>query len=322
MKITRTTEQRNVEMSKVYQDTLLELLETNEEVVVCDADLVGAIGLSSVFSKFTERCINMGICEANMMSAAAGMSLTGKIPFIHSLAPFAIRRLFDQLYLSGAYQKANVRIFGSDPGFWAAYNGGTHTSVEDIALARVIPDVTVLAPADAVQFQWILRETAEKYGMFYIRAGRHRKLYDLYEPGSTFEIGKGIVLSEGADVVIFAIGEMIKESLDAKVRLEEMSISVSVVDMFTIKPLDKELVKRTIQGKKVVVVAENHSIIGGLGSAIAEVMAENGTPALLSRIGIQDHFGEVGTAEYLQEKFKLKSDDIVNAVKELIGNQS
>lgn len=314
MNIVRTSEQRNVEMSKIYQDTMLELLETNDEVVICDADLVGAIGLSSVFKKHMNRCINMGICEANMMGAAAGMSLTGKIPFIHSLAPFAIRRLFDQLYLSGAYQKANVRIFGSDPGFWAAYNGGTHTSVEDIALARVIPNVTVLAPADAVQFQWILREIAKQYGMFYVRAGRHRKLLDIYATGSTFEIGKGVVLCEGNDVVIFAIGEMLKEALDAKEILEKKSISVSVVDMFTIKPLDKELVKRIIQGKKVVVTAENHSIIGGLGSAIAEVMAENGTPALLARVGIQDHFGEVGTPEYLQAKFKLKSNDIVDAV--------
>lgn len=153
MNIVRTIEQRNIEMSKVYQDTMLELLETNGEVVICDADLVGAIGMTSVYNKHKDRCINMGICEANMMSAAAGMSLTGKIPFVHSLAPFAVRRLFDQLYLSGAYQKANVRVFGSDPGFWASYNGGTHTSVEDLALTRVIPNVTVLAPADAVQFQ-------------------------------------------------------------------------------------------------------------------------------------------------------------------------
>jgi transketolase len=322
MNVIRTSEQRNVEMSKVYQETLLELLETNEEVVICDADLVGAIGLSGVYEKHKDRCINMGICEANMMGAAAGMSLTGKIPFIHSLAPFAIRRLFDQLYLSGAYQKANVRIFGSDPGFWAAYNGGTHTSVEDLALARVIPDVTVLAPADAVQFQWILREIAGQYGMFYIRAGRHRKLLDIYAPGSTFEIGKGVVLAEGNDVAIFAIGEMIREALEAKEILEKNSISVSVIDMFTIKPLDRELVKKAIEGKKVVVTAENHSIIGGLGSAIAEVMAENGSLALLSRIGIQDHFGEVGTPEYLQEKFKLKANDIVHLVMKQMERKS
>ena len=319
MNISRAKQQRNIEMSKVYQDTMLSLLEENENVVLCDADLVGAIGLTSIYKEHSDRCMNIGICEANMMGMAAGMSLTGKIPFIHSLAPFAIRRLFDQLYLSGAYQKANVRIFGSDPGFWASFNGGTHTTVEDIALARVIPEVTVLAPADATQFQWILKEIANSYGIFYVRAARHRKLLDLYEPGSTFEIGKGVVVEDGSDIVIFAIGEMLKEALEAKKQLEQHKISVAVVDMFTIKPLDRSLVTKITEGKKLVVTAENHSIIGGLGSSIAEVMAENGVPCPLIRIGIRDHFGEVGTPDYLQSKFKLKASDIVSAVAEKLG---
>ena len=317
MAIVLAKEQRPIEMRAVYQRTLVEILRDNPQVVVMDADLVGASGTAKVFKEFPDRCINMGISEANMIGAAAGMSLVGKVPIIHTFAPFATRRVYDQLYLSGAYQKANLRIYGSDPGFTSGHNGGTHTSVEDLALMRAMPTATVLAPADATQFAWLLKETSKMHGIFYIRASR-KGLKDIYDPVSTFEIGKGVVLSEGSDVVIFAIGEMIEQALMAKDELEKSGVSVAVVDMFTVKPIDRELIERMIVGKKLVVTAENHSKIGGLGSATAEIMAENGSGVPLRRIAIQDRFGEVGLPDYLQKTYGLTKDDIIKAVKEVM----
>ncbi len=310
-------EQKPIEMRAVYQQALVEILRDNPQVVVMDADLVGASGTAKVFKEFPDRCINMGISEANMIGAAAGMSLVGKVPIIHTFAPFATRRVYDQLYLSGAYQKANLRIYGSDPGFTSGHNGGTHTSVEDLALMRAMPTATVLAPADAAQFAWLLKETAKLYGIFYMRASR-KGLKDIYDPASTFEIGKGVLLCEGSDVVIFAIGEMIEQALNAKDELEKTGVSVAVVDMFTVKPIDKELVEKMIVGKKLIITAENHSKIGGLGSAVAEIMAECGCNVPLRRVAIQDRFGEVGLPDYLQKTYGLTKDDIIKAVKEVI----
>jgi transketolase len=317
MAVVMAKEQKPIEMRAVYQQALVEILREHPQVVVMDADLVGASGTAKVFKEFPDRCINMGISEANMIGAAAGMSLVGKVPIIHTFAPFATRRVYDQLYLSGAYQKANLRIYGSDPGFTSGHNGGTHTSVEDLALMRAMPTATVLAPADATQFAWLLKETSKMHGIFYMRASR-KGLKDIYDPASTFEIGKGIVLSEGSDVVIFAIGEMIEQALLAKEELENSGVSVAVVDMFTVKPIDRDLIERMIIGKKLVVTAENHSKIGGLGSAVAEIMAESGCGVPLRRIAIQDRFGEVGLPDYLQKTYGLTKDDIIQAVKEVI----
>jgi len=317
MAIVLAKHQNPIEIRAVYQKVMFEILSDNPDVVVMDADLVGASGTAKLFKEFPDRCINMGISEANMIGSAAGMSLLGKVPVIHTFAPFATRRVYDQLYLSGAYQKANIRIYGSDPGFNSSHNGGTHTSVEDLALMRVMPTATVLAPADATQFAWLLRETCSLYGIFYIRATR-KGLKDIYDSSSTFEIGKGVVLKEGTDVVIFAIGEMIETALNAAEELRKSELSVAVVDMFTIKPIDRELIKKMIVGKKLVVTAENHSKIGGLGSAVAEIMAETGCGIPLRRVGISDRFGEVGLTDYLQEVYGLTKDDIIKTVREVI----
>ncbi|AOT72089.1 transketolase family protein [Geosporobacter ferrireducens] len=303
--------QQPKELRAVYQETLMELMKENVNVVVCDADLVNASGTTKLFETYPDRCINMGISEANMIGASCGMSLTGKIPFVHTFAPFATRRAFDQLYLSGGYQQANIRIFGSDPGFWALHNGGTHTSVEDLALTRAIPQLTVIAPADAVQFKWVLNNTVNWYGMYYFRCAR-KAVPDIYSDASVFEIGRGNVLYEGSDIAIFAIGEMIAEAIKAREILKVYGLSTAVIDMFTVKPLDEDLVKTVSKGKKVVITAENHSKIGGLGSAVAEVLAENPIKAPLIRVAIQDHFGEVGTQDYLKDKFGLNAEAIVN----------
>ena len=316
--VKRASVQTNKEMRAVYSETLYELMKTNPDIVVMDADLVSASGSGKLFKEYPDRCINMGISEANMMGAAAGMSLVGKIPFVHTFTPFATRRVYDQVYLSGAYQKANVRIFGSDPGFWASHNGGTHTSVEDVALMRAIPTMTVLAPADASAMKWVVEETSKHYGMFYIRAGR-KSTPDIYDASQSFELGKAIVVQDGEDGVIFSMGEMIYEALLASESLKKShQLSIAVVDMFSLKPLDEACVIHMIKDKKFVIVAENHSVIGGLGSAVAQVMAASGNCPPLRQVGIQDHFGEVGTVDYLQKKFKLKSEDIIESVMDMM----
>lgn len=314
MKIVKATVQAPKELRTVYMEKLSQLMASNPNVIAMDADLVGASGTTKLFKNYADRCINMGISEANMFGAAAGMSLTGKIPFIHTFAPFATRRIYDQLYMSGVYQKANVKIYGSDPGYWAIHNGGTHTSMEDLALTRVLPELTVLAPSDATQFAWCINKAAETYGCFYIRAGR-KQIRDLYDPSSEFELGKGIILEEGKDVVIFAIGDMVSESLNVKDALEKEGISVMIVDLFSIKPLDEALIKQVIVSKKLVVTAENHSKINGLGSAVAEIMAENALSVPLLRIAVNDRFSEVGTADYLSKVLELDAESIIAKIK-------
>ncbi len=314
MKIVKASVQAPKELRTVYMETLSQMMAKNPQIIAMDADLVGASGTAKLFKAFPERCINMGISEANMMGAAAGMSLYGKIPFIHTFAPFATRRVYDQLYMAGVYQQANVKIYGSDPGYLAIHNGGTHTSMEDIAITRVLPGLTVLSPSDATQFVWCLNKAAETYGCFYIRAGRKGTL-DLYDSSSEFELGKGIILEEGNDVVMFAVGDMVSESLKVKAALESEGISVMIVDLFSIKPLDTELIRKVSVGKKLIVSVENHSKIGCLGSAVAEVLAENaiGVPLLL--IAVNDRFSEVGTADYLSKTLELDPESIIRKIK-------
>ena len=313
MKIIRAIEQKKPEFRAVYVETLMELMESNPNVVNLDADLVGASGAAKLFSKYEHRCINMGISEANMIGAAAGMSLTGKVPFIHTFAPFATRRVMDQLYMSGVYSNSNIKIYGSDPGFWAIHNGGTHTTMEDLALTRALANITILAPSDATQFKWCIKKATDTYGVFYIRAGR-KSFVDLYDSNSQFELGKGIVLEQGKDVVIYAIGEMVAEAYKAREILSKEGIEVAIVDMFSIKPFDEEIVKEMSKGKSLVITAENHSKYGGLGSAVAEVLAENAMAIPLRRIAVQDRFSEVGTADYLQKLLKIDADAIVEVI--------
>lgn len=315
MKIIKSSSNESVELRAAYNEELTSLLHSNKDVVVFDADLANASGSDSIFQDFPNQSINAGIAEANMMGMAGGMSLIGKIPFVHTFAPFATRRVFDQLYMSVAYSKSNVKIYGSDPGFWAMHNGGTHTTMEDLALMRSLPGFTVVAPSDETQFRWLIKKAASTYGNFYIRAGR-KKFINLYDINSEFELGKGIVVEKGTDVVIFAIGEMLEQALLARVTLKEMGIDVEVVDMFSIKPLDTEIVINESKGKRLVISAENHSMYGGLGSAIAEVLAENNVCVPLKRIAVKDRFSEVGTSSYLLKILEINSAAIVKIITE------
>lgn len=309
---------QTTEMRAVYAQTLIDMMSKNKDVVIMDADLVSASGTKKVFDSFPKQSINMGIAEANMMGVAGGLSLSGKIPYVHTFAPFATRRAYDQIYLSGAYQQANFRILGSDPGYWAAHNGGTHTSVEDLALMRVIPTMNVLVPADAVALKWMLHYTEKAYGMFYIRMGR-KDYVDLYQEDATFELGKVNVLCEGKNGVIFAIGEMVAEAMDAAMIVkQQFNLDVAVVDVFSLKPLDKEGILKQSLNKKFVITAENHSIINGLASAVSEVLVESENHPPLRKVAIHDRFGEVGTIDYLSKTYQVNAENIVKAIKEFV----
>lgn len=292
------------ELRATVVDALTAVMEKNDKVVALDADLGGASKWTDIAKTNPDRFINVGIAEANMVGVAAGLNLTGYTPFIHTFGPFATRRVLDQIFLSGAYSKNTINIFGSDPGFAAGHNGGTHTTWEDVALLRSIPNVVICDAADEVQMDWIIKTFSKMEGVHYVR-GNRKGVRNVYAPGSTFEIGKGNLLKEGSDYLIVATGQLVSEALEVAEQLAAKGVTCDVVDMFTIKPLDEELLLERLVGKKGVITIENHSITGGLGSAVAEVIADNGLAVPLKRIGVDNRFGQVGTPEFLQEEFGL-----------------
>ncbi|MHB8073246.1 transketolase family protein [Desulfosporosinus fructosivorans] len=307
------------EMRTVYCETLMELAGNDQRVVVLDADLMSSMGMIPFGKAFPERTFNVGIQEANMIGVAAGLSATGKIPFAHSFAPFASRRCFDQIFLSCGYAKLNVRIGGSDPGVTAAFNGGTHMPLEDLGILRTVPNITLLEPTDSIMLRDLIKQTAGLYGVFYIRLLR-KSAMKIYEEGSTFEIGKAVEVKAGSDVTIIATGIMVEEALMAAESLAVEGINARVLNMFTLKPIDKEAIIRAAKETGAIVTAENHNIINGLGSAVAEVIAEN-VLVPLERVGVNDQFGEVGPQNYLQEKFGLTAANIVDKVKKAVARK-
>jgi transketolase len=307
------------EMRNAYIDKLIKLSETDERIIVLDADLMHSNNTYKFKDRFPNRAINVGIQEANMIGVAAGLSLVGKIPFAHTFTCFAARRDLDQLYLSVAYAGLNVKLIATDPGIAATYNGGSHMSFEDIGIMRTIPTITVIEPTDSVMMESLVEQIAYTYGPFYVRLFRKNpiKIYDL---GDNFKIGQGIILREGEDVTIIASGIMVAEALKAADLLEKDGISARVVDMFTIKPIDKDLITKCAEETGAIVTAENSNTINGLGSAVAEVLVEN-KPVPMERIGIQDLFGEVGDMEYLKKRYHLTAVDIVNSVIKVVNRK-
>lgn len=303
-----------IELRKVYSKTLEEMIEKDKNVVVLEADLSEAISTNSLSN--SENYINCGIMEANMIGVASGLSLLGYVPFVHTFAPFATRRAFDQIFLSGAYAKNNLKILGSDPGIYTQHNGGTHTSFEDIALMRTIPNATVMSISDCNMFKSILMQIKDLYGVHYMSVTR-KGSYKLYDENEKFEIGKAKILKEGKDITIIACGSMVVEALKASDELEKQGIFATVIDMFTIKPLDKDIIIKYGKNTKGIVTVENHSIIGGLGSAVAEVIAESSLYPMV-RVGVEDKFGQVGTLEYLQEFYELTAEKIIKKSLELL----
>lgn len=304
------------ELRKVFSETLAELMGNNRDVVYLEADLAGALGTTSLFADFPNQAFDVGIMEANMVGVGAGMSVKGKIPFMHSFGTFASRRCADQTFLSGCYNHANIKIIGSDPGVSAEANGGTHMPFEDMGIYRSFPNMTVLDVAEPRLLKAVLAGMASQYGVMYLRFPRKGKT-EYYSDTQEFAIGKGITVKEGTDITIIASGIEVEEALAAAGELEEEAVSVRVVDMFTVKPLDEELVLACAKETGAIVTAENHNKIGGLGTAVAEVLAEN-APVPFKRVGVPDCFGEVGDKQFLSKKFGISKDDIKEAVKDVL----
>lgn len=307
------------EMRAAFAKVIADMAEKDNRVIYMDCDLMNSIGMAKYWKEHPNRAINCGIQEANMIGTAAGMSATGLIPFAHTFGPFASRRVMDQVFISAAYAKLNVKIIGSDPGITATLNGGTHMPLEDIGMMRCVPEITIVEPADSVMLEDLLRKAKDMYGVFYIRLSR-KVSEKIYKDGSTFEIGKAAQLREGKDATIFATGICVADALKAADLLAEEGIEAAVSNMFTIKPIDEAAVIEAAKTTGAIVTAENHNIINGLGSAVAEVLAENvGCP--LERIGARDRFGEVGDMNYLKKAMGMTAEDIAAAVKKAIARK-
>ena len=304
------------ELRKEFCDTLIAMAEEDNRVVVLDADLMNAAGTKPFRAAFPERTFDCGVQEANMIGVAAGLSSRGFIPFTHTFGPFAARRACDQIFMSCAYAKQNVKVVGSDPGITAALNGGTHMPFEDMGIMSTIPEMTVVEPCDAVSVGKVTRLAKDTYGTWYIRL--HRKPAPvIYEAESEFVVGKANLLHEGSDVTIIAMGYMVAEALKAAHSLAAQGISVRVLDMWCLKPLDVEAVLHAAKETGAIVTAENHNIKNGLGSAVASALALN-CPVPLEMVGVQDEFGEVGQVPYLAERFNLTADEIEAKVKKVL----
>ncbi len=311
-----TNKQESIEMRKVYCETMMEMAETDNRVVALDCDLVSPIGMSDFRKKYPARMINCGIMEGNMAGVAAGMSARGCIPFTHTFSCFQSRKCVDQLFLSAGFADLNVKLVGSDPGILALYNGASHMGLEDMGILRNIPSMILVEPSDAVMLRAVLKQVKDTHGLHYIRMNR-KNAAAIYDEATKFEIGKGLVLKEGRDVTLIASGMMVELTLKAARLLEAENISAKVIDMFTWKPLDEELVLKSAKETGAIVTVENHRTETGLGMAVANVLTEN-KAVPLGRIGIGNVYGEVGVLPYLLERFHMTPEDIARKAKETI----
>lgn len=297
-----------------FGEALVELGKKNEKVVVLDADLSAATKTSLFAKEFPKRFFDMGIAEQDMMSTAAGLATCGKISFAATFAMFATGRSYDQIRNSICYPNLNVKIAGTHAGITVGEDGATHQMLEDIGLMRGLPNMKVMCPSDDLQTKWAIEEAAKIDGPVYIRLCRLATPV-IYE-AKNFEFGKAVVHGDGTDATIFATGIMVSKALEAKEALEQEGKQVRVVDIHTIKPIDRETIIKCAKETKQLISIEDHSVIGGLGTAIAEVLTEE-YPAKLTRLGMQDTFGKSGKAEELLDYFELNAEKIKNCVKDM-----
>lgn len=304
-------------LRETYVDWLIEAAAKDERIVLLEADLSKAAGTPRFKEAYPDRLINVGIAEANMVGVAAGMNAMGKIPFTHTFTAFATRRCCDQVTLSVAYAGLNVKLMGSDPGVTAELNGGTHMSMEDVAIMRNIPGMVIYEPVDSAQLKKMMPQIVAHEGPVYIRLLR-RNAIQVFDDNDTFTLGKGTMLKEGSDVTIIASGIMVAEAIRAGETLAAEGINAEIINIHTIKPLDAEMVLASAKKTGAVVTAENGSILNGLGGAVCETLSEN-CPVPVKRVGVKDHFGEVGLTPFLQEKYGLTDKEIVAAAKAAIA---
>lgn len=308
-----------VTFKEVLGSVIPKLLDSDPDTIYLDADLMSCIGTLQYAQKHPNRAINCGIAEANMIGLACGLNAAGFKPIAHTFGPFASRRVYDQVFLSGAYAKNSLTVIGTDPGVTATFNGGTHMPFEDMALYRAIPGAIVIDITDAAMLEDILQQFNNLPGVKYLRVPR-KTTAAVYATGSRFEIGKGIALRDGNDVALFACGIMVHEAMQAAQQLEAEGISAAVVDLFSVKPLDAEIVGRYATKTGAAVVAENHNKIGGLYSAVCDALA--GTcPIPVEYVAVEDVFGEVGPQDYLQKRFGLTAENIYKKAKAAIARK-
>ncbi|HSV49035.1 MAG TPA: transketolase C-terminal domain-containing protein [Candidatus Acidoferrales bacterium] len=307
------------EMRVVYCNTLIDLAKKDDRIIVLDSDLAGACGTKAFGQCFPQRYINAGIAEANMVGVAAGLAASGKIPFVHSFAAFATRRCFDQLTVSVGFTGLNVKIAGTDPGIAAEANGGTHMALEDVGIMRTLPNMVIFEPVDSIQLHKALPQIASYDGPVYMRLLR-KKAESVFRESYNFKLGKADPLRDGKDVSIFATGLTVKNAIDAAEYLDREGIIAQVINIHTVQPLDIESVVSAAEKTRAVVTVENHNVVGGLGSAVAEVLGEH-CPTPMYRVGVRGRFGEVGNKDYLMQLMGITAKDICAAVRIVLGKK-
>ena len=280
----------------------------NPNIVVLDADLSTATKTNIFAKEFPERFFDMGIAEQNLVSTAAGMSTCGKIPYVSTFAVFAAGRAYDQIRNSVCYPKLNVKICATHAGITVGEDGATHQMIEDISLMRTLPNMTVISTSDDIQTKWAVKEISKINGPVYLRLARLSTPI-IYNENQKFEIGKAVQIGEGTDGTVFATGVTVSEAIKAQENLKQKGINIRVVDVHTIKPIDKETIIKCAKETQKLISIEDHNIIGGLGSAISEVLTDE-YPCKLIRLGIKDTFGKSGKAEELMKYFGITADDI------------
>ena len=292
-----------------YGEALLDLGKENKDVVVLDADLSTATKTNMFAKELKDRFFDMGIAEANMIGTAAGFATCGKIPYASTFAVFAAGRAYDQIRNSVCYPNLNVKICATHSGITVGEDGATHQMLEDISMMRTLPNMTVITTSDDIQTKWAVKEISKIKGPVYLRLAR-MKTAQIYDENDKFEIGKAIQIGEGIDATVFATGITVEQALIAKEKLKEKEIDIRVIDIHTIKPIDKEMIIKCAKETKKLISIEDHSIIGGLGTAISEVLTEQ-YPTKLERLGINDTFGKSGKAEELMKYFHITAEDII-----------
>lgn len=305
------SEEKMIATRESFGEALADL--DNEKVVVLDADLSNATKTDKFAEKYPNRFFQMGIAEADMIGTAAGLATCGKIPVASTFAAFATGRVYDQIRCSVAYPNLKVKICGTHGGITVGEDGATHQMLEDINLMRGLPNMTVIAPSDDISTKALVKKMIDFDGPVYMRLSR-AKTPVIYTEDAEFKIGKGIQIGEGKDATLFAMGDVLAEALKAQEKLLKLNIAIRVVDMHTIKPIDEDLIVKCAKETGMLFSVEDHNIIGGLGSAVAEVLCEQ-YPKKLFRLGINDTFGKSGSASALLKYYKLDSDGIVEIIK-------
>lgn len=307
-----------MEMRQAYAQEMAKLMRDDRHVIVLDADLANSTAMRKLYSEFPDQMFECGIAEQSMCSIAAGLSSYGFRPYIETFAPFASRRICDQVAISVAYAKQNVKIVGTDGGIGAELNGGTHMSVEDIGVLRSIPEIVIFEPCDEIQLRAAIPVIHEYEGPLYLRLYR-KELSIIHHEGYRFSLFQADLLKSGSDLSVFVSGIPVSDTLEAAKDLEKEGISCEVIDVHTIKPVDRETVIASAQKTGAVLTVENHNVIGGLHSAILETLAQEGIPCW--SVGIRDRFGEVGNLSYLKEALGLTKEDIKNGMRQAAGKR-